>query len=153
MIFARRTVMATKGSTVIPSVRCRDAHAMISWLERVLGFARQAVYEGPGGTVEHAQMTYGLGMLMLGSVRDDAAARSWVQPDEVGGRETTGLYLVVEDCDALYAKAKAEGAEITQELMSPEYGGKSFAVRDPEGRVWGVGSYDPWAEQGVEDRV
>lgn len=139
--------MTTKGSTVIPSVRCRDAYAMISWLERVLGFHRQAVHEGPDGTVMHAQMTYGLGMLMLGSVRDDAAARNWVQPDEVGGRETTGLYLVVEDCDAVYANAKAEGAEITQELVSPEYGGKSFACKDPEGRVWGIGSYDPWAEQ------
>lgn len=28
----------------------------------------------------------------------------------------------------------------------PEYGGAFFACRDPEGHVWNIGSYDPWAE-------
>jgi len=26
-----------------------------------------------------------------------------------------------------------------------EYGGKAFVVKDPEGYVWSVGEYDPWA--------
>jgi uncharacterized glyoxalase superfamily protein PhnB len=37
------------------------------------------------------------------------------------------------------------------ELKEMEYGGKAFSVRDPEGYLWSVGEYDPWAfESGVK---
>lgn len=149
--------MAIKGSSVIPSVRYRDAQAAIEWLVRVLGFEKQAVFEGPNGTVMHAQLTRGMGMVMLGSIPEkenppEAGSPGseyhglLAQPEEVGGRETASLCLVVEDCEGLYATVKDSGAEMVQELKSPEYGGKAFACRDPEGHVWWVGSYDPWAE-------
>jgi uncharacterized glyoxalase superfamily protein PhnB len=135
------------GSTIIPSLRYRDAHAAIDWLVRVFGFHKQAVYEGPDGTVMHAQLTHGLGMLMLGSIQNHGEfSRVMVQPDEIGGRETAGLCLIVEDCDAVYASVKKAGAEIVQELSSPEYGGKAFACRDLEDHVWWVGSYNPWTD-------
>ena len=135
-------------STIIPSVRYRDAHAAIEWLVRVFGFTKQAVYEGPDGLVMHAQLTYGGGMLMLGSVQKAGEFnRVMAQPDEVGGRETAALCLVVKDCEAMFAAAQAAGAEIVQPLKQPEYGGKAFACKDPEGHVWWVGTYDPWAPQ------
>ena len=147
---------ATQGSTIIPSLRYRDAHAAIDWLVRVLGMERQAVYDGPDGRVMHAQLTHGLGMLMLGSVSNEGVyGKLSAQPDEIGGRETAGLCLIVKDCDAVYAAAKAAGAEIVQELSNPEYGGKAFACKDPEGHVWWVGSYNPWQptnEQIPEER-
>jgi uncharacterized glyoxalase superfamily protein PhnB len=31
------------------------------------------------------------------------------------------------------------------ELKEMEYGGKAFSVQDPEGYLWSVGEYDPWA--------
>ena len=134
------------GSTMIPSVRYRDAHAAIEWLVRVFGFNKQAVYEGPGGTVAHAQLTHGAGMLMLGSEGNAGEfAKHMTTLAETGGRETIGLTLIVEDCDAVYAAAKKAGAEIVQELTAPDYGGKAFACRDLEGHVWWVGSYNPWS--------
>jgi uncharacterized glyoxalase superfamily protein PhnB len=57
-----------KGSVVIPSLRYKDAHAAIAWLEKVFGFVRHAVYDGPEGTVAHAELRFGTGMIMLGSV-------------------------------------------------------------------------------------
>lgn len=42
-------VGAKAGSVLIPSVRYKDAHAAIVWLERVLGFELQAVHDGPDG--------------------------------------------------------------------------------------------------------
>lgn len=133
-------------STIIPSLRYRDAHAAIDWLCRVFGFTRNAVYDGPNNTVAHAQLTYGGGMLMLGSASNGGDfAKVMAQPDEIGGRETAGLCLIVQDCDAMYASAKAAGAEIVQELHSPDYGGKAFACRDLEGHIWWIGSYNPWA--------
>ena len=62
------------GSVLIPSVRYRDAHAAIDWLERAFGFVRHAVYEGPEGTVAHAEMRFGTGMIMLGSATNPGPA-------------------------------------------------------------------------------
>jgi uncharacterized glyoxalase superfamily protein PhnB len=138
--------MAIAGSTIIPSARYKDAHAAIEWLCRVFGFEKQAVYDGPNGTVAHAQLTLGSGMFMLGSEANSGSefADSMTTLEQTGGRETVGLCVIVEDCDAVYTRAKDAGATIVQELMEPEYGGKSFACRDIEGHVWWVGSYNPW---------
>ncbi len=137
---------SAKGN-VIPGLRYRDAVAAIEWLCRALGFEKNAVYMGPNGTVAHAQLRFGNGMVMLGSVDNGSEASALMaQPDEIGGRETQAPYLIVADCDAVYATAKAAGAEIVLELEEKDYGGKGFTCRDPEGHVWYVGSYDPWAE-------
>lgn len=132
---------------LIPSVRYKDAHAGIAWLERVLGFERQAVYDGPEGTVAHAQLTFGkTGMLMLGSA-SNASAHPHLNatPEEIGGRVTSPIYLIVKDCAPAWERVRAEGAEVVMELKEMEYGGKAFSVRDPEGYLWSVGEYDPWS--------
>jgi len=135
------------GSALIPSCRYKDAHAAMDWLESVLGFVRQAVYEGPDGTVAQAQMTFGgTGMLMLGSrSNENPVAHRVAMPEDVGSRVTSPLYLVSAECEALYEKAQASGAEIVLELRTMDYGGKAFSVVDPEGYLWSVGEYDPWA--------
>jgi uncharacterized glyoxalase superfamily protein PhnB len=138
-----------QGSTIIPSISYKDAHAAIDWLVRVFGFTRQAVYEGPNGIVMHAQLTRGNGMLMLGSAaKESEFARHSIGLDETGGRDTVGLCLIVTDdeCHTLYERAQHAGVEIVQALTSPAHGGKSFGCRDLEGHIWWVGSYDPWAE-------
>ena len=133
------------GSTIIPSARYRDAHAAIEWLCNVFEFARKAVYEGPGGTVAHAELTLGNGMFMLGSASNAGVfAENTVMLDETRGRETLGLAVIVEDCAAVYERAKAAGAQMVHELHSPEYGGQAFTCRDLEGHIWWVGSYNPW---------
>jgi len=134
------------GSLLIPSLRYKDAHAAIAWLERAFGFARHAVHDGPNGTVAHAQLTFGeTGMLMLGSASNPSPHPEFnATPGEIGGRVTSPLYLVVPDCEPVWASAQAAGAEIVMELKEMEYGGKAFTVRDPEGYVWAVGEYDPW---------
>ena len=66
------------------------------------------------------------------------------QPDEVGGFETECPYLVVDDADAVYARACAGGAQIVLEIHDADYGGRGFTCRDNEGHLWHVGSYDPW---------
>jgi uncharacterized glyoxalase superfamily protein PhnB len=50
----------------------------------------------------------------------------------------------VNDADAVYAQARASGAAIVQDIQNPDYGGRGFSVRDPEGHVWSIGAYDPW---------
>lgn len=139
------------GSTIIPSLRYRDAHHMIGWLCTALGFTRNAVFDGPNGTVAHAQLTFGkpgaaTGMIMLGSHDNGGELSShMIQPDATGGRETVLVYLITADAATLFAQAIAAGAEVVAPLRTMDYGGGAFSVRDPEGHIWSVGEYDPWA--------
>jgi uncharacterized glyoxalase superfamily protein PhnB len=133
-------------ATVIPALRYRNATAMIDWLCRAFGFEKHVVY-ADGDVVQHAQLTFGNGMIMLGSVDNGSTwGRHIAQPDEIGGRETQACYVVVADCAAHYAQAKAAGADIVDALETRDYGGSGYSCRDPEGHLWSFGDYDPWAE-------
>lgn len=131
-------------STIIPCLRYRDAEAAIEWLCHAFGFEKNAVY-AEGGVVLHAQLTWGNGMVMLGSTGN---ASEWgkliAQPDETGMRETQSPCVIVEDVDAHYDRAKAAGATIVQDIADQGYGGRGYSCRDIEGHLWWFGSYDPW---------
>jgi uncharacterized glyoxalase superfamily protein PhnB len=136
-------------SSVIPALRYRNALAGIEWLCKAFGFEKNAVYMGEGDTVAHAQLTFGNGMIMLGSIQTGTEySKEMVQPDEVGMRETQHACLIVSDATAVYATANAAGAEIVTELKEMDYGGKAFSCRDPEGHLWSIGEYDPWEAHG-----
>ncbi len=140
--------MAESRSTVIPAFRYRDARAAIEWLCKVFGFTRHAVYEGASGEINHAELELGGGMIMLGSMKDDEHGRRFKTPEELGGVETSSTYIVVADADAVYARAQAAGATIVRPIQDMDYGSREFAVADPEGHTWSVGTYDPWAQHG-----
>lgn len=131
-------------SAIIPCLRYRDAHAAIAWLEQAFDFKPQAVY-ADGAIVYHAQLVYGGGMVMLGSVDNGGEwGKLVVQPDEIDGRETQSACVIVDDPDAHYARAVAAGAKVVIDIADQDYGGRGYACRDPEGHLWWFGSYDPW---------
>ncbi|MEP7227159.1 MAG: VOC family protein [Gemmatimonadales bacterium] len=134
-------------ATVIPCLRYREAPAAIEWLCRVFGFEKQLVVPGENGTIAHAQLSFGNGMIMVGSVQDTAFGRLMKQPDEIGGAETQSSYVIVSDADAVYGRAKAARAEIVLDIKDEDYGGRGFTCRDLEGRLWTFGTYDPWELQ------
>lgn len=133
-------------STVIPSLAYKDALAAIDFLVQAFGFARKAVYE-TAGTVAHAELTFpGGGMVMINSFKSEGPwADRMAHPHDLAGKVTSGLYLVVPDCTAAYARATAAHAEIVDELRTMDYGGQAFTCKDPEGYFWSFGSFDPWA--------
>lgn len=133
------------GSTAIPCLRYRDAPAAIAWLCHTFGFVEHLVVPERDGSISHAQLSLGDGMIMLGSVRDTDYGRLMRQPDETGGLGTQSIYLVVADVDGVHARAVAAGATIVLPLKDEDYGGRGFTCRDPEGHLWSIGSYDPWA--------
>jgi uncharacterized glyoxalase superfamily protein PhnB len=58
-----------------------------------------------------------------------------------------GIYMVVDDPDAHFARAKAANAGILMEPTDEDYGGRDYACRDIEGHVWSFGTYVPGAPQ------
>ena len=136
---------------MIPGLRYRDALAMIEWLCRAFGFEKQVVFATSDGVVMHSQLTFGNGMIMVGSVDNNTpASRLLKQPDEIGGAETQAPYIVVSDIDAIYASAKVAGAKILIDLEEKDHGGRAFSCNDPEGHVWHIGTFDPWEPHTVE---
>lgn len=135
---------ASSGASIIPALRYEDAPAAIDWLCKAFGFEKQAVYEGENGTIAHAQLTLGNGMIMLGSATETEYGKLVEAPGK-NRAVTQGIYVVVPEVDKHYGRAKAAGAEIVIDIKDEDYGGRDYTARDPEGHVWTFGSYDPWA--------
>jgi uncharacterized glyoxalase superfamily protein PhnB len=125
---------------VVPTLRYRDAPAMIAWLNRAFGFSERLVVPGEGDTIRHAQLEAGRGIVMVGTWRpDDMVVLPGAQ-----GPVTQVVLVVVTELEAHLARALEAGADLVHPLTTQPHG--SFcAVRDPEGHVWGFGDYDPWA--------
>ena len=58
-------------STIIPVLRYGDAPAAIEWLCHAFGFKKHFVVPNASGSTAHAQLSYGNGMIMLGSVLEN----------------------------------------------------------------------------------
>ena len=132
-------------STVIPTLRYEDARAAIDWLCEAFGFEQHLVVPGENGTITHAQLVFGNGMVMLGSTRDNEFGQLQKPPRALGGVGTQSPYIIVEDADKHYARAVAAGAEVVIPIKDEDYGGRGYSCRDFEGHVWNFGTYDPWA--------
>jgi uncharacterized glyoxalase superfamily protein PhnB len=71
---------------------------------------------------------------MLGSAREDSVIAE-LPPG------TGSIYVVTENPDALYDRARNAGARVVRELHDEDYGSREFTVRDPEGVYWSFGTY------------
>jgi uncharacterized glyoxalase superfamily protein PhnB len=134
-------------ATVIPTLRYKDATAAIKWLSEAFGFEKHLVVPGEDGTIVHAQLVFGNGMVMLGSASESEFDSLLKPPSALGGAVSQSPYIIVENADKHYARAVAAGAEIVMEIKDEDYGGRGYSCRDLEGHVWNFGSYDPWASE------
>ena len=136
----KETAMTETGPGIVPCLSYRDAPAAIAWLKEAFGFTENMIVPGPDDTIAHAQLSFGSGIVMVGSERDDELQMRI--PCDLGG-VTQSIYIVVEDADAHYARAVEAGAEIVRELEDTPYGSRDYSARDPEGHLWNFGTYRP----------
>ncbi len=131
---------------IIPTLRYTNAKEAIDWLCRAFGFKQHLVVPGEENLIDHAQLTFGKAMIMLGSEREDAFGQLIKPPARTGGMNTQSAYIFVPETaiEDHYRQAKSAGAEIVMALRAEEYGGHHYACKDPEGHLWNFGSYDPW---------
>jgi uncharacterized glyoxalase superfamily protein PhnB len=126
---------------IFPSVRYHDAEAALAWLGRAFGFEEKVVYRGADGTIQHAELRLGAGLIMFGRGGQDG----WLggeAPDAL--TSTVGAYIVIPDPDAHQARAVAAGARVVRELEDTSYGSREYSARDLEGNLWSFGTYDPY---------
>jgi len=126
---------------VYPSLIYDDAAAAIDWLCRAFGFVRRLVVPGPGGRVEHSELTLGAAVVMVSSPKPETGR---ISPRGLAG-VPQALSLRIDDPDAHYRRARSHGAAILRELRDEDYGSRGYMAKDPEGHLWYFGTYRPGA--------
>ncbi|MGK5642402.1 VOC family protein [Streptomyces sp. URMC 126] len=124
--------------TVTPALLYRDAKAALAQLTTAFGFVRSALYESEDGTVLHAELVHGNGMVMIGS-----AGRGGPFAEAMADAGPAGIYVVVDDVDAHCERARRQGAEILVPPADQVYGARDYLARDLEGNLWTFGTYAP----------
>jgi uncharacterized glyoxalase superfamily protein PhnB len=63
--------------TIFPVLRYKDARAGIDWLVRAFGCEKQAEFAAPDGTIVHAEVGVGAGVLSISSMMLPTPANPW----------------------------------------------------------------------------
>lgn len=130
-------------NSVIPMLAYEDGAAAIDWLVKAFGFREQLRYTEDDGTVTHAELATGGGLIMLATPTPDYVspkrhresceqARKWSAVPYV----IDGVLVEVDDVDAHFAQAKQAGATILSEPEDVDVGVRHYRVEDPEGHRW-----------------
>ena len=118
-----------------------DPAKAIDWLCHAFGFEVRIKVEGEGGRIEHSELTFGEGLIMVaGSDRSERMPQIRT-PAEVGGGNTQNLFVYVDDVEAHCKRAREAGATIVAEPKTVDYGedywsDRSYACIDLGGHHW-----------------
>ena len=120
----------------ISSIIYRDNRSAIAWLQRAFGFEVHEVLTDGKDNIVHAEMSFGDGVIMIGTEFVDWAK----SPASIGGKNTQRLHVQVErDIDAHYERARAAGATIVMAPQDQFYGVRTYVAVDPDGHHWTFG--------------
>ena len=133
------TITSATSQNIYPALSYQDPNAAIAWLTRAFGFEELLVVRNDDGSLAHAELSFGTGVIMLGAPKP---ARGWRSPRELPGRSQS-LYVYVADVDAHFTRAKAAGAEILWPPEDTDYGSREYGAKDLEGHDWSLGTYRP----------
>ena len=124
----------------------QDGAGAIQWLCDAFGFEIRIKVEGKDGRIEHSELTYGEGLVMVAQ-EDPDCARPWKaamrSPRSLGGAGTQSIMFYVDDADAHCAHARSRGARIVEEPAIHDHGqdywaDRSYGALDPEGHLWWI---------------
>jgi PhnB protein len=119
---------------LMPYLAVAGAGDAIAFYTKVLGATERMRMDGPDGKIGHAELQLGDSVLMLA---DEFPEMDVVGPRTVGGTPVT-LSLYVEDVDATFAAALAEGARELRPVENQFYGDRSGQFEDPWGHRWSI---------------
>jgi MerR family transcriptional regulator, thiopeptide resistance regulator len=116
----------------IPSLVNEDIPAAYDYLVRVFGFEPVEITNDDAGQPIHAELRAGDTQIYLHSVSEEFRVASPL----TAGVDTAGLDVIVDDVDAHFDHARAEGATIVYPPADMPYGFREYGARDLEGRLW-----------------
>src|SRR5437763_8407638 len=118
-------------------ITVKGAAKALDFYKKAFGAQETMRFEGPGGTIGHADIKIGDSHIMLGDENPQFGA---ISPATLGGTPA-GICLYVKDCDALYNQAVAAGAKVERPLANQFYGDRAGTVVDPFGHKWTIATH------------
>jgi uncharacterized glyoxalase superfamily protein PhnB len=126
--------MVTTDARIVPVFRYANAPATLAWLERVFGFTRHEVFEGPDGSIAHAELRLDGDAIAVSSAGP-------ALPDNPWTAVRAGIYICLKDVDGVHASTRAAGTAIARPITDMDYGAREYSARDAAGHLWSVGTY------------
>ena len=123
--------------SIYPRLAYDDERAALEFLTRAFGFVERREARMDGGDPKEsilAWLDFGDGVVMIG--RTETEVHMIHSPTDTGGKVTAMMNVHVDDVDAHYERAIAEGAQIVMEINDAFYGNRRYEALDPEGHRW-----------------
>ncbi len=112
----------------------------IDWLCRAFGFQVRLKVEDSAGRIEHSELVYGEGVVMVGELKAEKYPFRRT-PSQVGGANTQNMMVYVDDVEAHCCQARDNGAKIVNEPTTHDYGedywsDRGYQCEDIGGHHW-----------------
>jgi PhnB protein len=122
---------------VIPYLAVDGAAAAIDFYSKVLGAKERLRMGGPDGKIGHAELDIGDSVVMLA---DTFEGMGQPDPKSMGGTPVS-VMVYVEDVDAVFKTAIANGAKEQRPVENQFYGDRAGSFEDPFGHIWFVATH------------
>jgi len=123
--------------TVTPYLALDDAAAAIEYYKTAFGAKERVRMDAPDGKIGHAELEIGDSLVMLSDAFPQA---STTPPKELGGT-SAGVFLYVEDVDAVVEQAVGAGGSVAMEVADQFWGDRLGSVTDPFGHLWSIATH------------
>jgi len=123
--------------SVSPALAVDGAGEAIEFYKRAFGAKERNRMPGPEGTIAHAELEIGDSVVMLSDPFPQSTVRA---PRELGGT-SVGIFVYVEDVDAVFEQAVKEGATVTMALEDMFWGDRFGSLTDPYGHSWSLATH------------
>jgi len=123
--------------TLTPSVTFKNARRAIDFYKKAFGAKERMRMDTPDGRIGHAEIEIGDGLVMISDPFPQGTTKA---PTELGGT-TAGVFLYVEDVDAVVKQAVDAGATVTMEVADQFWGDRFGSITDPFGHAWSMATH------------
>jgi PhnB protein len=123
--------------SVTPYLTLADTARALDFYKRAFSAQEVMRMDGPDGKIGHAEIKIGDSVIMLADEMPGSGSRS---PQSLGGT-TGGVFLYVENADAVFNKAVSAGAQVEAPLADMFWGDRYGRLKDPFGHSWSVATH------------
>ena len=120
-------------TAIQPVLTCRDAPAAVEFYQRAFGADELRRHQNPNGIVSELEIDGAPFMVV-----DEVPEAFNISPSTLGGTSVR-ISVLVDDPDAVAARAIAEGATEVFPVADQPYGMRQGRVQDPFGHHWLIG--------------
>ena len=120
---------------IVPYLSVTDAKEAVAFYSRVFETEPTLQLNMPDGRVMHCEFRFDGARFFLSEELPEHGGT----PSPLSlGASTVAIHLYVDDCDAMVAHMKSNGAEVVMAPTDVFWGERFARVRDPFGHEWGI---------------